>query len=357
MPKIAATGMPVPRSGVALTVGVDDGAAVEAVVGAAVEAVVGAAVEVVNRPVLMDVNDSLGEVGTAVSLISLVMIGANVGGMAAAREPASSLKFRVSKYELQALKVWRAWVPRVSLASPMGEFFSRITSEGIYTYRPARTKVHQPKLPHGRNPRLHRIENRGLRKGDAQRRIRYITRIRGEAVCRPRDIIRLRSHGIRMASHIISARGQVVRSRGHAHGGALRNVPIVIGVDSCFVREGGPYAEDDGRGDCKHEAGPSKGEDERTLVFLAPAGVRVAGCDGAALFLELRWICRNVLDRREVSIAHNEFGRSPLMKGQQLSVSSDEVAKWRGGYRTRWTLPSIFTALLGRLPRCIAKTG
>jgi hypothetical protein len=277
--------------------------------------------------------------------------------MAAARELASALKFRVSKYELHALKVWRAWVARVSLASPMGEFFSRITSEGIYTYRPARTKVHQPKLPHGCNPRLHRIENRGLRRGDAQRRIRYLTRIRGEAVCRPRDIIRLRSHGIRMASHIISARGQVVRSGGHAHGGALRNVPIVIGVDGCFVREGGPYAEDDGRGDCEHEAGPSKGEDERTLVFLAPAGVRVAGCDGAALFLDLLWICRNVLDRREVSIAHDQFGRSPLMKGQQLSVSSDEVAKWRGSYRTRRTLPSVFTALLGRLPRCIAKTG
>jgi hypothetical protein len=338
MPKIAATGMPVPR--VDPSIGVDDGGA-----GG------------VNRAVLEDVDDSVVEVAAAVSLVLKVISLTAGGGMAAAREPASSLKFRVSKYELQALKVWRAWVARVSLASPMGEFFSRITSEGIYTYRPARTKVHQPKLPHRCNPRLHRIENRGLRRGDAQRRIRYLTRIRGEAVCRPRDIIRLRSHGIRMASHIISARGQVVRSGGHAHGGALRNVPIVIGVDGCFVREGGPYAEDDGRGDCEHEAGPSKGEDERTLVFLAPAGVRVAGCDGAALFLDLRWICRNVLDRREVSIAHDQFGRSPLMKGQQLSVSSDEVAKWRGSYRTRRTLPSVFTALLGRLPRCIAKTG
>jgi hypothetical protein len=336
MPKIAATGMPVPRidpPGVALTVGADDE---------------------LGRALLVGVDDSVMTVESNIMLLNSLAVG---GGMAAARELASALKFRVSKYELHALKVWRACVARVSLASPMGEFFSRITSEGIYTYRPARTKVHQPKLPHGCNPRLHRIENRGLRRGDAQRRIRYLTRIRGEAVCRPRDIIRLRSHGIRMASHTISVRGQVVRSRGHAHGGALRNVPIVIGVDGCFVREGGPYAEDDGRGDCEHEAGPSKGEDERTLVFLAPAGVRVAGCDGAALFLELRWICRNVLDRREVSIAHNEFGRSPLMKGQQLSVSSDEVAKWRGSYRTRWTRPSIFTALLGRLPRCIAKTG
>lgn len=215
----------------------------------------------------VDNNDSVVERGP--SVISLigggVVVAARFVGRASARELASSLKLSVSKYEAQALRVWKVLV---SLARPTAETFP---FERTHVYRPTRTKVYQPKLAHGRNSRLHRIKNGRLGKGNAQRCIRYLVRMQGVAVCRLSDIVRLGRHGIRVSSDIDSARGQVICSGGHAHGGALRNVPIVVGVDGCFIREGCPNTEDDGRGDGEHEAGPSEGEEEPALVFLAPA--------------------------------------------------------------------------------------